>query len=124
MEPVEPPAELSTRDILMTVGVAVVAGLFSVPVTVRVGYDWWQQGFTPLVVNQLVYMTIWNLWFLGLPLFKVGLVWLQGAYEHSVPSAVLCRVYCRYQLLALVPLAFALLGAAVGMLPYLFFLPW
>lgn len=124
MEPVEPPAELSTRDTLMTVGVAVVAGLFTVPVTVRVGYDWWQQGFTPQVTSQLLYMTIWNLWFLGLPLFKVGLVWLQGAYEQGVPAAILCRVYCRYQFFALVPLGFALCAAGIGLLPYLFFVPW
>lgn len=110
-------AELTTKDTLLTVGVAMLAGMFTVPLTARVVYDWWQQGLTPLVTNQLVYMTIWNLWFLGLPLFKVGLVWWQGAYEHGVPAAILCRIYCRYQLFALVPIAFALIAMGVGLLP-------
>jgi|GEM_PF-4705787 len=112
------------KDILLTVAVAMIAATFTVPQMVFVARDWWRDGLTSRVTGLLIYMSLWNLWFLGLPLFKVGLVWWQGAYERGVPAVVLCRIYCRYQLFALVSIGFALFAVGIGLLPFLFFVPW
>lgn len=119
LRPHDDPVEVRTKDVVLSVIMAVAALAVTLPVNWSMMRQAWNWGWSQTEPAELLLVSIWNGLFLGLPLLFLARRWYTRVRRGEFHPAWVWRDYWFLQLCALSP--FIILGMCFG---YIWFVCW